>query len=120
MTRFEKEVQSLRRLEAEVKSLKHDWLMADEVCDKKTAENRELSKLAWEVVKYQHEWDDNLSEAITKLDDYLKDQIVTKIRTDRATAEKANLSDKYKLDCIKNKPFRETINPNYNPTKRRN
>ena len=73
--------QEIEELKAEVKSLNHDWLMCDAVCDKKTEKNRELSKLAWEVVKYQHEWDDDLSEAITKLDDYLKDQIVSEIRT---------------------------------------
>ena len=111
MTRFEKEVQSLRRLEAEVKSLKHDWLMADEVCDLKEEKIRTLTKLATGVVKGKL--------PLSHLKTYLEDQIVTKIRTDMSTAEKANLSDEYIVVREKYKPFRQIINPNYNPNKKR-
>ena len=76
MSKFEKEVQSLRRLEAEVKSLKHDWLMADEVCDEKQNKIWELTGLAKEVVKHELEWDDNLAIAISNLKDYLDNQTV--------------------------------------------
>ena len=82
MTRFEKEVQSLRRLEAEVKSLKHDWHMADEVCDEKQNKIWELTGLAEEVVKHELEWDDNLAIAISNLKEYLDNQTVKKIRAD--------------------------------------
>ena len=77
--RFQKQVLSLRRLEAEVKSLKHDWLMADEVCDLKEKKIRTLTRLATNVVKHDLEWDDNLAIAISNLKKYLEDQIVTKI-----------------------------------------
>ena len=78
----------IKQLETEVKSLKQDWLMCDEVCDQKTEENRELSKLAKEVVKYELEWDDELAIAITNLKDYLDNQIATKLRTDMFNEEK--------------------------------
>ena len=78
----------ITQLEEEVKSLKHDWKMCDEVCDQKTQENRELSKLAKEVVKYEDEYDDELAIAVTNLKDYLDNQIVTKIRTDMSNEEK--------------------------------
>ena len=80
--RFQKQVLSLRRLEAEVKSLKHDWLMADEVCDEKQNKIWELTGLAKEVVKHELEWDDNLAIAISNLKDYLDNQTVKKIRAD--------------------------------------
>tara|TARA_Y100001951_G_scaffold33383_1_gene26310 strand:+ start:405 stop:635 length:231 start_codon:yes stop_codon:yes gene_type:complete len=64
----------IKQLETEVKSLKQDWLMCDEVCDQKTEENRELSKLAKEVVKNEYEFDDELAIAITNLRNYLDKQ----------------------------------------------
>jgi hypothetical protein len=79
---FQKQVLSLRRLEAEVKSLKHDWLMADEVCDEKQNKIWELTGLAKEVVKHELEWDDNLAIAISNLKEYLDNQTVKKIRAD--------------------------------------
>ena len=75
-TRFQKEVQSLKRLEAEVQSLKHDWLMVDEVCDLKEERIRTLTRLATNVVKHELEWDDNLAIAISNLKDYLDNQTV--------------------------------------------
>jgi len=81
-TRFQKEVQSLRRLEAEVQSLKHDWLMVDEVCDLKEEKIRTLTRLATNVVKHELEWDDNLAIAISNLKEYLDNQTVKKIRAD--------------------------------------
>ena len=64
----------IKELEAEVKSLKHDWQMCDEVCDQKELKIRELSKLAKEVVKNEHEFDDELAIAITNLRNYLDKQ----------------------------------------------
>ena len=64
----------IKQPETEVKSLKQDWLMCDEVCDQKTEENRELSKLAKEVVKNEYEFDDELAIAITNLRNYLDKQ----------------------------------------------
>ena len=119
MTRFEKEVQSLRKLEAEVKSLKHDWHMADEVCDEKQNKIWELTELAKEVVKHELEWDDNLAIAISNLKKYLEDQIVTKIRTDLSSEAKVLLSDESIVVRDKHKAFRKINNPNYKPNKNR-
>ena len=119
MTRFKKEVQSLRRLEAEVKSLKHDWHMADEVCDEKQNKIWELTGLAKEVVKHELEWDDNLAIAISNLKKYLEDQIVTKIRTDLSSEAKVLLSDESIVVRDKHKAFRKINNPNYKPNNNR-
>ena len=119
MSKFEKEVQSLRRLEAEVKSLKHDWLMADEVCDEKQNKIWELTGLAKEVVKHELEWDDNLAIAISNLKEYLDNQIVAKIRTDMSTEAKALISDESIVVRDKHKAFRKINNPNYKPKKNR-
>ena len=119
MTRFEKEVQSLRKLEAEVKSLKQDWLMVDEVCDEKQNKIWELTELAKEVVKHELEWDDNLAIAISNLKKYLEDQIVTKIRTDLSSEAKVLLSDESIVVRDKHKAFRKINNPNYKPKKNR-
>ena len=78
----------IKELEEEVLSLKDDWRMCDEVCDQKIEENRELLKLAKEVVKYEEEFDDDLAIAIANLKEYLDNQIVTKIRTDISNEEK--------------------------------
>ena len=118
-TRFQKEVQSLRRLEAEVQSLKHDWLMVDEVCDLKEERIRKLTGLAKEVVKHELEWDDNLAIAISNLKEYLDNQIVAKIRTDMSTEAKALLSDESIVVRDKHKAFRKINNPNYKPNKNR-
>jgi len=117
--RFQKQVLSLRRLEAEVKSLKHDWLMADEVCDEKQNKIWELTGLAKEVVKHELEWDDNLAIAISNLKKYLEDQIVTKIRTDLSSEAKVLLSDESIVVRDKHKAFRKINNPNYKPNKNR-
>ena len=119
MTRFQKEVQSLRRLEAEVKSLKQDWLIADEVCDEKQNKIWELTELAKEVVKHELEWDDNLAIAISNLKEYLDNQIVAKIRTDMSTEAKALISDESIVVRDKHKAFRKINNPNYKPKKNR-
>ena len=118
-TRFQKEVQSLKRLEAEVQSLKHDWLMVDEVCDLKEERIRKLTGLAKEVVKHELEWDDNLAIAISNLKEYLDNQIVAKIRTDMSTEAKALLSDESIVVRDKHKAFRKINNPNYKPKKNR-
>ena len=118
-TRFQKEVQSLRRLEAEVQSLKHDWLMVDEVCDLKEERIRTLTRLATNVVKHELEWDDNLAIAISNLKKYLEDQIVTKVRTDLSSEAKAKLSDYNIMVRDKHMAFRKINNPNYNPNKKR-
>jgi len=117
--RFQKQVLSLRRLEAEVKSLKHDWLMADEVCDEKQNKIWELTGLAKEVVKHELEWDDNLAIAISNLKEYLDNQIVAKIRTDMSTEAKALISDESIVVRDKHKAFRKINNPNYKPNKNR-
>ena len=118
-TRFQKEVQSLRRLEAEVQSLKHDWLMVDEVCDLKEERIRTLTRLATNVVKHELEWDDNLAIAISNLKEYLDNQIVAKIRTDMSTEAKALISDESIVVRDKHKAFRKINNPNYKPKKNR-
>ena len=118
-TRFQKEVQSLKRLEAEVQSLKHDWLMVDEVCDLKEERIRTLTRLATNVVKHELEWDDNLAIAISNLKEYLDNQIVAKIRTDMSTEAKALLSDESIVVRDKHKAFRKINNPNYKPKKNR-
>ena len=118
-TRFQKEVQSLKRLEAEVQSLKHDWLMVDEVCDLKEERIRKLTGLAKEVVKHELEWDDNLAIAISNLKEYLDNQIVAKIRTDMSTEAKALISDESIVVRDKHKAFRKINNPNYKPKKNR-
>ena len=118
-TRFQKEVQSLKRLEAEVQSLKHDWLMVDEVCDLKEERIRTLTGLAKEVVKHELEWDDNLAIAISNLKEYLDNQIVAKIRTDMSTEAKALISDESIVVRDKHKAFRKINNPNYKPKKNR-
>ena len=118
-TRFQKEVQSLKRLEAEVQSLKHDWLMVDEVCDLKEERIRTLTRLATNVVKHELEWDDNLAIAISNLKEYLDNQIVAKIRTDMSTEAKALISDESIVVRDKHKAFRKINNPNYNPNKKR-
>ena len=118
-TRFQKEVQSLRRLEAEVQSLKHDWLMVDEVCDLKEEKIRTLTRLATNVVKHELEWDDNLAIAISNLKEYLDNQIVAKIRTDMSTEAKALISDESIVVRDKHKAFRKINNPNYKPKKNR-
>jgi len=85
--------------------------------NKKTTDK--LTDLAWKVVKYQSEWDDELAMAITNLDDYLKDQIATKIRTDMPNEEKQKLSEKY-IDVRENrKVWIRKLNPDYKPNKRR-
>ena len=118
-TKFAKEVQSLRRLEAEVQSLKHDWLMVDEVCDLKEERIRTLTRLATNVVKHELEWDDNLAIAISNLKEYLDNQIVAKIRTDMSTEAKALISDESIVVRDKHKAFRKINNPNYKPKKNR-
>ena len=118
-SRFQKEVQSLKRLEAEVQSLKHDWLMVDEVCDLKEERIRTLTRLATNVVKHELEWDDNLAIAISNLKEYLDNQIVAKIRTDMSTEAKALLSDESIVVRDKHKAFRKINNPNYKPNKNR-
>jgi len=118
-TRFQKEVQSLKRLEAEVQSLKHDWLMVDEVCDLKEERIRTLTRLATNVVKHELEWDDNLAIAISNLKEYLDNQIVAKIRTDMSTEAKALISDESIVVRDKHKAFRKINNPNYKPNKNR-
>ena len=118
-TRFQKEVQSLKRLEAEVQSLKHDWLMVDEVCDLKEERIRTLTRLATNVVKHELEWDDNLAIAISNLKEYLDNQIVAKIRTDMSTEAKALISDESIVVRDKHKAFRKINNPNYKPKKNR-
>jgi len=112
--RFQKQVLSLRRLEAEVKSLKHDWLMADEVCDVKEFKLRELTRLATNVVKGK--------QTVSDLKAYLENQIVTKVRTDlKSLTNHADerVTEKYYTVNEKNKPFRKIINPDYNPNKNR-
>ena len=56
----------IKKLETEVKSLKDDWLMCDEVCDQKTQENRELMRLARNVVVGK--------QKLSDLKDYLKNK----------------------------------------------
>jgi len=113
------ENKQLLDLKEEVKSLKHDWLMCDEACDHKEEKNRELLKLAKEVVKYEEEFDDELAIAIANLKKYLDNQIVTKIRTDMSNEEKQKLSEKYIDVREKNKPWVRKLNPNYKPNNRR-
>ena len=113
-TRFQKEVQSLKRLEAEVQSLKHDWLMVDEVCDLKEERIRTLTRLATNVVKGK--------QTVSDLKAYLENQIVTKVRTDlKSLTNHADerVTEKYYTVNEKNKPFRKIINPDYNPYKKR-
>ena len=112
--RFQKQVLSLRRLEAEVKSLKHDWLMADEVCDVKEEKLRTLTKLATGVVRGKL--------PLSQLKSYLENQIVTKVRTDLKNLTNhtdERVTEKYYTVNEKNKPFRKIINPDYNPYKKR-
>ena len=112
--RFQKQVLSLRRLEAEVKSLKHDWLMADEVCDVKEEKLRTLTKLATGVVRGKL--------PLSQLKAYLENQIVTKVRTDLKNLTNhtdERVTEKYYTVNEKNKPFRKIINPDYNPYKKR-
>ena len=112
--RFQKQVLSLRRLEAEVKSLKHDWLMADEVCDVKEEKIRTLTKIATGVVRGKL--------PLSQLKSYLENQIVTKVRTDlKSLTNHADerVTEKYYTVNEKNKPFRKIINPDYNPNKNR-
>ena len=73
-------ISRIKKLETEVKSLKDDWLMCDEVCDQKTQENRELIRLARNVVVGK--------QKLSDLEDYLKNQILTKLRTDMFNEEK--------------------------------
>ena len=110
-TRFQKEVQSLRRLEAEVQSLKHDWLMVDEVCDLKEERIRKLTRLATNVVEGK--------QPLSDLKTYLDNQIVTKVRTDLSSEAKAKLSDYNIMVRDKHMAFRKINNPNYNPNKKR-
>ena len=112
--RFQKQVLSLRRLEAEVKSLKHDWLMADEVCDVKEEKLRTLTKIATGVVRGKL--------PLSQLKSYLENQIVTKVRTDLKNLTNhtdERVTEKYYTVNEKNKPFRKIINPDYNPYKKR-
>ena len=111
---FQKQVLSLRRLEAEVKSLKHDWLMADEVCDLKEEKIRTLTKIATGVVRGKL--------PLSQLKSYLENQIVTKVRTDLKNLTNhtdERVTEKYYTVNEKNKPFRKIINPDYNPYKKR-
>ena len=110
-TKFAKEVQSLRRLEAEVQSLKHDWLMVDEVCDLKEERIRKLTRLATNVVEGK--------QPLSDLKTYLDNQIVTKVRTDLSSEAKAKLSDYNIMVRDKHMAFRKINNPNYNPNKKR-
>ena len=110
-TKFAKEVQSLRRLEAEVQSLKHDWLMVDEVCDLKEERIRKLTRLATNVVEGK--------QPLSDLKTYLDNQIVTKVRTDLSSEAKAILSDYNIMVRDKHMAFRKINNPNYNPNKKR-
>ena len=110
-TRFQKEVQSLKRLEAEVQSLKHDWLMVDEVCDLKEERIRKLTRLATNVVEGK--------QPLSDLKTYLDNQIVTKVRTDLSSEAKAKLSDYNIMVRDKHMAFRKINNPNYNPNKKR-
>ena len=87
--------------------------------------SNKLLILAKEVVKHELEWDDNLAIAISKLKKYLDNQTVNKIRAgltlhlNLSAKEKGNLSDEYIVVREKYKPFRQIINPNYNPNKKR-
>ena len=70
----------ITQLEEEVLSLKHDWLMVDEVCDLKEEKIRTLTRLATNVVKGK--------QPLRDLKKYLDNQIVTKRRTDMSNEEK--------------------------------
>jgi len=60
----------VKELEAEVKSLKEDWLMCDEVCDQKELKIRELTRLARNVVVGK--------QKLSDLNDYLGFKVINK------------------------------------------